>query len=98
MNYSNLSLYASTEMANGYLDILNFRDIQPASDDYLFTVTQQYSLRPDLLAYDYYGEPNLWWVFAVRNKDVLLDPVYDMLAGQRIYIPSNQRIREYLGL
>jgi Base plate wedge protein 53 len=98
MTYSNLSLYASTSMTNGYLDILNLKDILPASDDILFTVTQQYSLRPDLLAYDRYGEADLWWVFAVRNKDVLLDPVYDMLAGQRIYIPSNKRIRDYLGL
>lgn len=96
--YSNTSPYATTPMEQGYLDILDFRDIPPASDDLLFIITQQYSMRPDLLAYDVYGDVNLWWVFAVRNKDVIKDPVFDMLAGQRIYIPKSETLRDSLGL
>jgi hypothetical protein len=55
-------------------------------------------MRPDILAYDLYGDPGLWWVFAVRNKSVLKDPVYDMLAGQRIYIPNLTTLQNELGI
>jgi hypothetical protein len=87
-SYSNFSPYYKTPEVNGHLDILSLRDIPAASDDVLFEVTQTYSLRPDLLAYDLYNDSRLWWVFAVRNKDIIQDSTYDLVAGQRIYIPS----------
>ena len=87
-SYSKFSLYYATQEVNGHLDILSLRDIPLASDDVLFEITQTYSLRPDLLAYDFYNDSRLWWVFAVRNKDIIQDPTYDLVAGQRIYIPS----------
>jgi len=87
-SYSNFSPYYKTTEVNGHLDILSLRDIPAASDDVLFEVTQTYSLRPDLLAYDLYNDSRLWWVFAVRNKDIIQDSTYDLVAGQRIYIPS----------
>jgi len=86
--YSKSSPYYATSNLNGHLDILNLRDIPPAADDVLYTVPQTYSLRPDLLAYDIYKDEKLWWVFAVRNKDVIQDSIYDMVAGQIIYLPS----------
>jgi len=87
-SYSNFSPYYKTPEVNGHLDILSLRDIPAASDDVLFEITQTYSLRPDLLAYDLYNDSRLWWVFAVRNKDIIQDSIYDLVAGQRIYIPS----------
>jgi hypothetical protein len=87
-SYSNFSPYYKTPEVNGHLDILSLRDIPAASDDVLFEITQTYSLRPDLLAYDLYNDSRLWWVFAVRNKDIIQDSTYDLVAGQRIYIPS----------
>jgi hypothetical protein len=87
-SYSKFSPYYKTPEVNGHLDILSLRDIPSASDDVLFEITQTYSLRPDLLAYDLYNDSRLWWVFAVRNKDVIQDSTYDLVAGQRIYIPS----------
>lgn len=87
-SYSKFSPYYKTQEVNGHLDILSLRDIPAASDDVLFEVTQTYSLRPDLLAYDLYNDSRLWWVFAVRNKDIIQDSTYDLVAGQRIYIPS----------
>jgi hypothetical protein len=53
--------------------------------------------RPDLLAYDIYGDSQLWWVFAVRNKDVLKDPIYDFVPGQTIYLPQLADIKTALG-
>jgi hypothetical protein len=86
--YSRSSPYYNTSVVNGHLDIIDFRDIPSATDDVLYIIPQTYSLRPDLLAYDIYGDQNLWWVFSVRNKNVIQDPVYDLVAGQRIYLPS----------
>jgi len=91
--YSKSSPYYATSTVNGHLDILNLRDIPAAADDVLYIVPQVYSLRPDLMAYDLYGDEKLWWVFAVRNKDVIQDSIYDMLAGQRIYLPTTNTLK-----
>lgn len=96
--YSKTSPYFLTQDTGQYLDVLTLRDIPTASDDILFTVTQQYTHRPDLLAYDLYGDVNLWWVFAVRNKSVIKDPVYDLVAGQKIYLPKVATINSALGI
>lgn len=96
--YSRTSPYYTTEDTGLYLDVLNFRDIPPETDDILFVVTQQYTHRPDLLAYDLYNDARLWWVFAVRNKNIIKDPVYDMVAGQKIYLPKLTTINNALGL
>ena len=96
--YSKTSPYFTTNVTGSYLDLLSLRDIPSQSDDILFTVTQQYSNRPDLLAYDLYSDANLWWVFAVRNKSVIKDPVFDMMPGQKIYLPKLSTINSVLGL
>jgi hypothetical protein len=96
--YSFSSPYYNTPITNGYLDIASIRDLPEEIDDFLFEVTQQYTHRPDLLAYDLYGDANLWWVFSIRNKSVLKDPIYDMLAGQKIYLPKIATLRDVLGL
>jgi len=96
--YSKTSPYFTTNITGSYLDLLSLRDIPSQSDDILFTVTQQYSNRPDLLAYDLYSDANLWWVFAVRNKSIIKDPVFDMIPGQKIYLPKLSTINSVLGL
>jgi len=96
--YSNTSPYYSTTLNSSYLDVINFRNLPNVVDDVLFTVTTQYENRPDLLSYDLYGTANLWWVFAVRNKDVIKDPVYDLYAGQQIYLPQLATIKAALGI
>lgn len=96
--YSKFSPYFTTDTSGSYLDLINLRDIPAYNDDYLFTVTQQYTHRPDLLAYDLYNDARLWWVFAVRNKNVIRDPVYDLVAGQQIYLPKMATLVTALGL
>lgn len=95
--YSKYSPYYTTPIAGSYLDIINFRNLPAVTNDVLFTVTSQYENRPDLLAFDLYGDVDLWWVFAVRNKDVIKDPIYDLYAGQQIYLPQLPTIRSALG-
>ena len=96
--YSKTSPYYATEVTGGYLDVLTLRSFPSQTDDILFTVTNQYEHRPDLLAYDLYGDVNLWWVFAVRNRSLIKDPTYDLVAGIDIYLPKLETIRASLGL
>jgi hypothetical protein len=37
-------------------------------------------------------------VFAQRNMDVLIDPVYDLIPGTQIYIPKGPQLRSLLGI
>lgn len=95
--YNKVSPYINTSMNKGYLEILNFIDIPSEVDDIKFEITSLYMHRPDLLAYDIYGDSQLWWVFAVRNKDVLRDPVYDFVPGQIIFLPKLETIKTAIG-
>lgn len=95
--YNKLSPYVNTSVTGGYLDVLSFTDIPSEVDDMQFTITSLYMHRPDLLAYDIYGSSQLWWVFAVRNKDTLRDPVYDFVPGQVIFLPKLSTIEKAIG-
>ena len=95
--YNKLSPYVNTNVSNGYLGVINFIDIPNEIDDIQFSITSLYTHRPDLLAYDIYGDSQLWWVFAVRNKDVIRDPVYDFVPGQIIYLPKLETIKTAIG-
>ena len=97
-NYSKTSPYFTTQISNGYLDTMTFRDIPNERDDILFEVTATYENRPDLLAYDLYQDAKLWWVFSMRNKRLLKDPVYDLRAGVKIYLPKLSTLKRALGL
>lgn len=96
--YSKNSPYFNTEVVDGYLDVISFRDVPPQTDDVLWEVTKKYENRPDLLAYELYNDVNLWWVFAVRNPSVIKDPVFDLTAGKKIYLPKTSTLKTALGI
>jgi len=96
--YSKSSPYFNTAIVNNYLDVIELRDIPNQADDYLFEITKTYEHRPDLLAHDLYKDSNLWWVFAVRNKKNIKDPVYDFVAGTKIYLPKLSTLKTVLGI
>ena len=95
--YSNTSPYSKNMMTNGYLDILTMIDIPALADDVPFMITGRYMHRPDKLADELYGDSGLWWVFAVRNKEVIKDSIYDMIPGQIIFIPKLSTIKRAIG-
>jgi len=97
-SYNKLVPYANTQVVNGYLNVLNFIDIPSEADDIEFTITSLYMHRPDLLAFDLYNDSQLWWVFAVRNKDVIRDSIYDFVPGRVIYLPKLTNIKSALGI
>lgn len=96
--YSKYSPYYSTDQSNGYLDVWKSISIPMLADDILFTLTKSYEYRPDLLAFDLYGQVNLWWVFAARNLNVIQDPIFDMQAGTNIYLPQLTTLKSTLGI
>lgn len=96
--YANTSPYYLTDLSKGYLDVMSPRNIPAEADDILFTVTNTYEHRPDLLAHHLYANVKLWWVFAARNPSVIKDPVYDLNAGVKIYIPKITTLNTSLGI
>jgi hypothetical protein len=96
--YTNSSPWYTTDIANNYLDVLSIRSVSSEVDDFLYTIQPQYTFRPDLLAYDLYGDAGLWWVFIQRNLDVLQDPILDFVPGKQIYLCKNSSLKSALGL
>lgn len=96
--YSAYSPYRKTDQSKGYLDVIAWREIPPEFDDILFTITASYKNRPDLLAYDLYGDVRLWWVFSQRNPSTIKDPVFDMIPGKQIYLPKITSLKKTLGI
>lgn len=88
-NLKNSSQYYNTPVNNWYLDILVPADVPSSEFDNFITIPPKYNQRPDLLSQDQYGTPRLWWVFAVRNPDILIDPINDFVAGTTIFVPTN---------
>ena len=96
--YNSQSPWAETPANNLYLELLEIRPVPAESDDYRYVIENQYKHRPDLLAYDLYGTPKLWWVFVQRNMDVIRDPIYDFEPGTVIYLPKKSNLERFLGI
>ena len=97
--YIGTSPWYNTPTQEGqYLDILKIRPIPAESDDVLITIEPQYNHRPDLLAFDLYGDKDLWWVFAQRNIEILKDPIFDLVPGIEIYVPKGDALTRVLGI
>jgi hypothetical protein len=96
--YSNSSPWFRTTIKQDYLDILSIRPVAAANDDFVYTIQPQYNHRPDLLAFDLYGDAGLWWVFIQRNLDVLRDPIFDFVSGTKIFLPQGSKLKLALGL
>jgi len=97
--YPASSPYYNTSIVNNqYLDIMSNRPIPMDPSDVYWEITSVYQYRPDLLAYDLYSNSTLWWVFAMRNPNMLKDPYFDFIAGTSIYLPKGTTINQVLGI
>ena len=96
--YSNTSPYFETAELTDSLDVLVPRTLTAELDDQSYTIERTYAYRPDLLAYDLYGSPRLWWVFAQRNPDEIEDPIYDFKPGVTIQLPKKENVLKDLGV
>lgn len=98
VSYTSSSPYASTPQTNWYLKNYVHRAIPASTDDREITITKEYENRPDKLSFDLYGTPEFWWVFSVRNRNVLTDPVWDMTVGKKIMVSSYSTLSQALSV
>jgi len=97
-SYSITSPYANTVQNNFYLELLTIRPVPAEADDFRYMIENQYKYRPDLLAFDLYGNAKLWWVFAQRNMEIIRDPIYDFEPGTVIYCPKKSNVEKFIGV
>ena len=71
-----------------FLDINKLPNIRVTLSDEQYVIDPAYDERPDLLANQLYNNSRLWWVFALRNPDVIKDPIRDFKSGTEIFLPS----------
>ena len=96
--YKNSSPYSNTQYLDGkFLDLLTYKGLPAQADDIYKQIGNTWQYRPDLMSYDLYQTVDYWWVFMVRNKDVIDDPIWDFTADKMIYIPKLQTIVTTLG-
>ena len=85
--YRTDSLYRDTQLDDQYLDVLDVNSIDiDNTTTTTITLDAKYNEKPDLLAYDLYGNAKLWWVFALFNQDELVDPILDFKTDLKIKI------------
>lgn len=97
-NYSITSPYYGTQTWGKFLDVWPGKTISADTTDAIYQIDNIYNLRPDLLAYDLYQDSSLWWVFAIRNPDVLSNPLFGFTTGKIIYIPSKASVQRQLNV
>jgi hypothetical protein len=95
--YNATSPYFTTGYTQFYLSSMVNRPIPKQSDDRVMKINQTYQYRPDLLAFDLYDTPTLWWVFYQRNPNTLVAPPLDFKAGVEIFLPKISTLRSSLG-
>jgi hypothetical protein len=100
MKYSKFSPYYETpnDASGKYMGQLVSRNVPASVNDLTYEISSKYNQRPDLLAYDLYGKSELWWVFAERNPNTLIDPVGDFRSGVIISIPDKKTLFSSIGI
>lgn len=97
VSYSSTSPYYQTPQTSWFLDTWKSIDILPNTSDRYIELDAKYTRRPDLLAYDEFNRVDLWWIFMSRNPNKITDPIFDMVPGLRLYIPTLEHINSTLG-
>jgi hypothetical protein len=98
-NYRLDSFIRNPPLIDGvFLDINTLPNIPPSPNDEQYVIDGAYDQRPDLLAYQVYDTSRLWWVFALRNPDVLVDPIRDFKTGVSIILPAADLVKSITGL
>jgi hypothetical protein len=99
VRYKQSSPYYKTGLIeNKFLDVLEYRAIDSEADDIYRMIGNTYQYRPDLMSYDLYKTVDYWWVFMMRNRDIIIDPIWDFTADKQIYIPKISTIQRAIGL
>lgn len=91
-NYEQVSPFGLTSIIGRFMVYYVHRVVEPHTLDTVIKLNDdRYVNRPDLLANDLYGDPDLFWVIANRNG--LQDPVFDFKKGELYTIPHPSFVR-----
>ena len=82
---------------NKFLDTNELPPMRGTLADEAYTIANMYDERPDLLAYALYDNTRYWWVFSLRNPELLKDPIRDFKAGKTIIVPSKNSVKKLSG-
>ena len=91
------SFLVNTSTYDIFLDVNQLPNIPKSVSDTTYIIEKQFEGRPDLLAYELYDNSRLWWVFALRNPDQLVDPLGDFKSGTEIKLPPKSVIEQITG-
>jgi hypothetical protein len=83
--YTYTNILKTNETKKNYLESTIYPKIK-ATDNDLYIISTQGD-RLDLLANQYYGDRNLWWIIAVANN--LNDASLSIEPGKQLRIPGN---------
>lgn len=86
------SPFLHTPIVGNYRDFLVKPFIDVSLDDTQYTIPKKYEFRPDRLAYELYNDESLYFVFQLRNMDILKDPIFDFKTGVVIMIPTARSV------
>mgnify|MGYP001601326517 CR=1 FL=1 len=76
-----------------FLDVNRLPRVPASVDDEEYIIELIFENRPDLLAYEVYGNSRLWWIIVMRNLNVIKDPLRDFRAGTTIQLPNPETVR-----
>jgi hypothetical protein len=97
-NYGKDSFMYNAEKINDiFLGVNNLPALQKSIKDEVYIIGHGYDERPDLLAHSIYGKSSVWWVFALRNPDIIQDPIRDFKAGTEIILPAVESVQKLIG-
>lgn len=82
--------------SNGYSfwDVPDWPIFKPQNEDKFITVISAYVNRPDLIAWDQYGDSELFWVICLANG--IDTPPTGFYLNREIRIPSLTYVRQVL--
>lgn len=79
-----------TEINGRFLGFYEKNPILPAEDDILYVIPLEFEGRVDRMAHAFYSDVRYSWVILMRNN--IDDPFVELLAGNRIFVPSVNRL------
>ena len=98
ITYPRTSPYGNTPQSQWHIGQYAHRRISRSSDDLIVILEPRHQYRPDILSQELYGTPALWWVFMLRNMNVIRDPLNDFTIGKMIFAPSMSNLKKVLGI
>jgi len=93
-DFKRTSFLKNAKSLNGgqFLGLNSLPSVPASKKDRAYVIEQMFDERPDLLAYSLYGNSNYFWVFALRNPDIIKDPIRDFKAGTAIILPGEDTV------